>query len=125
MVCTADYFRTIHNPRKNPGLEGGAGGTKIIQSSITYIQIDANELNLLLHPKSRTQLTLHFDSPFRRFYLSVIVLVVNEIFIPFVKHFSLDPFGAAKPVLLERGKEAPLRVNPEQAQVLCAGESKG
>jgi len=29
-----------------------------------------------------------------------------------------DPFGGAKPRLLRRGKETPLRVNPEQAQVL-------
>jgi len=29
---------------------------------------------------------------------------------------QLDPFDGAKPRLLRRDKEAPLRVNPEQAQ---------
>jgi len=76
----------------------------MVQSSIPYIQIDVNEFKLRLHPKSRTQLTLHFDSPSRRFYLSVIVLVVNEIFIPFVKHFSLDLIGFNRvEVIWEKG----------------------
>jgi hypothetical protein len=36
-----------------------------------------------------------------------------------LKHKGLekpDPFGGAKPRFLRRGKEAPLKVNPEQAQ---------
>ena len=49
------------------------------QSSRPSIQIDLNEFKLHLHLKSRTQLTLHFNSPSRRFYLSVIALVVNEM----------------------------------------------
>jgi hypothetical protein len=36
----------------------------------------------------------------------------------------LDPFGGAKPRLLRRGKEAPLRVNPEQAQALRPGSRR-
>src|SRR4030042_4282895 len=43
------------------------------------IQIDLNEFKLHLQLKGRTQLTLHFNSPSRRFYLSVIGLVVNEM----------------------------------------------
>ena len=43
------------------------------------IQIDLNEYKLHLHLKNRNQLTLHFNSPSRRFYLSVIALVVNEM----------------------------------------------
>jgi TolB-like protein/Flp pilus assembly protein TadD len=43
------------------------------------IKIDLNEFKLHLHLKSRTQLTLHFNSPSRRFYLSVIALVVNDM----------------------------------------------
>jgi TolB-like protein len=43
------------------------------------IQIDLNEFKLHLHLKSRIQLTLHFDSPSRSFYLCVIALVVNEM----------------------------------------------
>jgi hypothetical protein len=36
----------------------------------------------------------------------------------------LDPFGGAKPRLLRRGKEAPLRVNPEQAQAFRPGSRR-
>ena len=48
-------------------------------SSRPSIQIDLNEFKLHLHVKSRIQLTLHFDSPSRSFYLCVIALVVNEM----------------------------------------------
>jgi hypothetical protein len=51
----------------------------MVQSSRPSIQIDLSEFKLHLHLKSRTQLTLHFNSPSRRFYLSVIALVVNEM----------------------------------------------
>jgi TolB-like protein len=51
----------------------------MVQSSRPSIQIDLNEFKLHLHLRSRTQVTLHFDSPSRRFYLSVIALVVNEM----------------------------------------------
>jgi len=51
----------------------------MIQSSRPSIQIDLNEFKLYLHLKSRAKLTLHFDSPSRRFYLSVIALVVHEM----------------------------------------------
>jgi TolB-like protein/Tfp pilus assembly protein PilF len=51
----------------------------MVQSSGPSIQIDLNEFKLHLHLKSRTQLTLHFNSPSRRFYLSVIALVVHEM----------------------------------------------
>jgi len=51
----------------------------MVKSSIPSIQIDLNEFKLYLHPKRRNQLTFYFDSPSRRFYLSVIALVVNEM----------------------------------------------
>ena len=51
----------------------------MVESSKPYIQIDLKEFKLHLHLKSRTQLTLHFNSPSRRFYLSVIALVANEM----------------------------------------------
>ncbi len=51
----------------------------MVQSSSPSIQIDLNEFKLHLRLKSGNQLTLHFDSPSRRFYLSVIALVVNEM----------------------------------------------
>ncbi len=51
----------------------------MVESSRPSIQIDLNEFKLHLHLKGRTQLTLHFNSPSRRFYLSVIALVVHEM----------------------------------------------
>jgi tetratricopeptide (TPR) repeat protein len=42
------------------------------------IRIDLNEFKLHIHVKE-IQLTLHFNSPSRRFYLSVIALVVHEM----------------------------------------------
>ena len=43
---------------------------------------------------------------------------------PFTAFFAVDPFGGSKPRLLRRGKEAPLRVNPEQAQALRPGSRR-
>ncbi len=43
------------------------------------VRIDLNEFKLHIHVKNRIQLTLHFNSPSRRFYLSVIALVVHEM----------------------------------------------
>jgi adenylate cyclase len=51
----------------------------MVESSRTSLQIDLNEFKLHLHLKGRTQLTLHFNSPSRSFYLSVIALVVYEM----------------------------------------------
>jgi len=51
----------------------------MIESSRPSIQIDLNEFKLHLQFKNRTQLTLHFNSSSRSFYLSVIGLVVNEM----------------------------------------------
>ena len=68
----------------------------MVQNSRTSIQIDLNEFELHLHLKNRPPLTLHFDSPSRRFYLSVIALVVNEMkklgkikSIPLQEHLNL------------------------------------
>lgn len=43
------------------------------------IKIDLNQFKLHIHLKHKTELTLHFDSPSRMFYLTVIALVVNEM----------------------------------------------
>jgi len=51
----------------------------MVESPRPSLQIDLNEFKLHLHLKGKTQLTLHFNSPSRRFYLSVIGLVVNEM----------------------------------------------
>jgi class 3 adenylate cyclase/tetratricopeptide (TPR) repeat protein len=61
-----------------------------------YIQIDLNEFKLHILFKNKTPLTLHFDSPSRRFYLSLIAFVVQEMkkcgsikAIPLQDHFDL------------------------------------
>jgi len=51
----------------------------MVESSRPSIQIDLNEFKLHLHLKGKPQLTFHFNSPSRSFYLSVIALVVNEM----------------------------------------------
>ncbi len=43
------------------------------------ISIDLNQFKLHIALKKRIELTLHFNSPSRKFYLSVIALVVNEM----------------------------------------------
>jgi TolB-like protein/Tfp pilus assembly protein PilF len=43
------------------------------------MRIDLNEFKLHIRLKRKTALTLHFNSPSRRFYLSVIAFVVNEM----------------------------------------------
>jgi adenylate cyclase len=43
------------------------------------LRIDLNQFKLHFDLKNRTGLTLHFDSPSRRFYLSLIAFVVNQM----------------------------------------------
>ncbi|MBM4307802.1 MAG: tetratricopeptide repeat protein [Deltaproteobacteria bacterium] len=43
------------------------------------ITIDLNQFRLLIDLKNRIKLTLHFNSPSRKFYLSLIAFVVNEM----------------------------------------------
>jgi TolB-like protein/Tfp pilus assembly protein PilF len=43
------------------------------------IKIDLNQFKLSLYLKHKTEVTLHFDSPSRRFYLAVIAFLVNEM----------------------------------------------
>src|SRR5512139_1892144 len=54
-------------------------GTKMVENSRPSTQIDLNEFKLHLHLRGGPQFTLHFNSPSRSFYLSVIALVVNEM----------------------------------------------
>jgi hypothetical protein len=60
------------------------------------IKIDLNQFKLHIHLKHKIELTLHFHSPSRKFYLSMIAFVVNEmkklgriISIPLEKHSDL------------------------------------
>ncbi len=43
------------------------------------IRIDLNQFKLHIDIKNKIELTLHFDSPSRRFYLSLIAFVVNQM----------------------------------------------
>lgn len=43
------------------------------------IQIDLEQFNLRLDLPGQRALTLHFDTPSRRFYLSVIAFVVEQL----------------------------------------------
>jgi adenylate cyclase len=43
------------------------------------VAIDLNQFKLHIELRDKIELTLHFNSPSRRFYLSVIALVVNEM----------------------------------------------
>ncbi|MBN2438207.1 MAG: tetratricopeptide repeat protein [Deltaproteobacteria bacterium] len=68
----------------------------MIERTFPSIRIDLNEFKLHLHLRSRTKLTLHFDSPSRRFYLTVIALVVHEMkrsgeikSIPLLRHLDM------------------------------------
>jgi len=65
-------------------------------ASVHPITIDLNQFKLHIELKHRVELTLHFNSPSRRFYLSVIAFVVNEMkrqgkitSIPLRKHHDL------------------------------------
>ena len=60
------------------------------------IRIDLNQFKLHIDLKNKIELTLHFNSPSRRFYLSVIAFVVNEMkklgkitSIPLAEHLDL------------------------------------
>jgi adenylate cyclase len=66
-------------PSKKLRVTAGSMGLKMAGNSNPSLQIDLNEFKIHLHLKGRTQLTLHFNSPSRSFYLSVIALVVNEM----------------------------------------------
>ena len=49
------------------------------EKSNQAIKIDLNQFKLHIRLKQKTELTLHFDSPSRMFYLAVIAFVVNEM----------------------------------------------
>jgi TolB-like protein len=51
----------------------------MIEETTKSIKIDLNQFKLHLYLRQEAELTLHFDSPSRRFYLSVIGLVVHEM----------------------------------------------
>jgi adenylate cyclase len=68
----------------------------MVEKAKEPIKIDLNQFKLHIRIEHKIELTLHFDSPSRRFYLSVIAFVVNEMqklgritSIPLEEHFDL------------------------------------
>ena len=68
----------------------------MVRESRKFIEIDLNQFKLRINIKNKLELSLHFDSPSRRFYLSVIALVISEmkklgkiISIPLEEHHAL------------------------------------
>jgi TolB-like protein len=51
----------------------------MVEEGKTLIEIDLNQFKLHIHIQDSMELSLHFNSPSRRFYLSVIALVVHEM----------------------------------------------
>ena len=51
----------------------------MVEKAKEPIRIDLNQFKLHINLKHNLELTLHFNSPSRRFYLSLIAFVVNEI----------------------------------------------
>ena len=56
-----------------------SGAKTMVEESTKSVRIDLNQFKLQLYLKPEVELTLHFDSPSRRFYLSVIALMVYEM----------------------------------------------
>jgi TolB-like protein/Tfp pilus assembly protein PilF len=68
----------------------------MVENARHPIRIDLNEFKLRMDLKNRIEMTLHFNSPSRRFYLAVIAFVVNEMkrlgkitSIPLAEHLDL------------------------------------
>jgi len=68
----------------------------MVEEAKHLIKIDLNQFKLHIHLKNKIELTLHFHSPSRKFYLSMIAFVVNEMkklkkitTIPLEKHSDL------------------------------------
>jgi TolB-like protein len=54
-------------------------GSAMVEKAKEPITIDLNQFKLHIRIEHKIELTLHFDSPSRRFYLSVVAFVVNEM----------------------------------------------
>jgi adenylate cyclase len=84
MVCDGTYrhiFLVTSGPEKNSfTFNKILRGRKMARNAKPHsITIDLNQFKLHIELKNKIELTLHFNSPSRRFYLSVIALVVNEM----------------------------------------------
>jgi hypothetical protein len=84
MVCEGTYrhiFLITSGPDKISCLFNEIlGCEKMAENTKPHpITIDLNQFKLHIELKNRIELTLHFNSPSRKFYLSVIAFVVNEM----------------------------------------------
>src|SRR5574342_452218 len=91
-------FLLVFGPGRISCLFSGIQGAKNMteNTKIHPISIDLNQFKLHIGLKNKIELTLHFNSPSRKFYLSVIALLVNEMkrlgkitSIPLEKHHDL------------------------------------
>jgi len=79
-VRTVTFFSLLLALIKSPVFsEDFRDGEMAENTKPNAITIDLNEFKLRLELKKRIELTLQFNSPSRRFYLSVIAFVVNEM----------------------------------------------
>ena len=62
-----------------PSFKKAHGANAMVEETKKFIRIDLNQFKLHLYLQSEVELTLHFDSPSRKFYLSVIGFVVHEM----------------------------------------------
>jgi TolB-like protein/cytochrome c-type biogenesis protein CcmH/NrfG len=74
MVRTVTFFIFI-----SPFTQNSFGASKMVERTQKSVIIDLNQFKLHLHLKPDAEVTLHFDSPSRRFYLAVIGLIVHEM----------------------------------------------
>jgi hypothetical protein len=84
MVCDGTYrhiFLVTSGPEKNSfTFNKILRGRKMARNAKPHsITIDLNQFKLHIELKNKIELTLHFNSPSRRFYLSVIAFIVNEM----------------------------------------------
>src|SRR5512136_2945572 len=80
-VRTVTFFLITSGPDKISCLfKEIFGYEKMAENTKTHpITIDLNQFKLHIELKNRIELTLHFNSPSRKFYLSVIAFVVNQM----------------------------------------------
>jgi adenylate cyclase len=80
-VITVRFFSFFSVLTKSPVFSMGFEGKKKMTENSKFhsITIDLNKFRLHIDLKNRIELTLNFNSPSRKFYLSVIAFVVNEM----------------------------------------------
>ena len=79
-IITVRFFFIYLKPIRTAVLSTSYENKKVIEKSQERsISIDLNEFKLHIPLKKGNELTFHFNSPSRRFYLSLIAFLVNEM----------------------------------------------